>query len=383
MKGDGPDRAPLLVNTDQAMLEPGDPRHDLNCAVTPEKPVLGLDLKFHAGYTVAIPLGDVEGMGNRLTVVFRVTPKAGGNAAYFSDHIRVPPITQTSGTALFAGSFDVGAGDYHVDWLIRDLGERYCSFYWDVTAERSPHDWNVALAVPPNTIRATEQDQFQPEVRRGRAEDPSLKVKVLMNFAPEKPNSAAISARDRLALISILRDLSRNPHIGQVSLITFNLDEQRVLYRQDFSNQIDFPALGRALKNLNLGTVDYRQLRDPNRDVEFLSTLAKTEMTGDRSFDGLIFVGPKLRADSSVPENSLKQIGEPRYPVFYLNYTPDPLALPWSDVIGKMVKFFKGREFTISGPKDLFDAVGEVVARMTRSKMSRSAALFSGRAVEP
>src|ERR1035438_6745492 len=39
-----------MMNTDLAVLEAQDVRKDLACTVTPSKPVLGFDLRFHAGY---------------------------------------------------------------------------------------------------------------------------------------------------------------------------------------------------------------------------------------------------------------------------------------------------------------------------------------------
>src|SRR5437660_1036607 len=63
-----------IFNTDMAVLEAQDVRKDLNCSVTPNKPVLGFDLRFHAGYEVAVPLKDLSGGDNQLTILFRVTP---------------------------------------------------------------------------------------------------------------------------------------------------------------------------------------------------------------------------------------------------------------------------------------------------------------------
>jgi hypothetical protein len=358
MNGPGPARRPILVNSDMAVLEAGEARKDLNCTVTPEKPVLGLDLKFHAGYTMTIPVKELEGAGQRLVILFRVAPPK-GEAVYFNQYVRVPPITEGPGEVMLNGSFDVGEGEYHVDWLARDTGGRYCSFNWDAEAALAPRDKQVTPAVAAGWIGETEDEKFQAEPPpEHKAEAAPLSVKVLMNFAPERPESAEVSPQDRLGLISILRNLMRNPRIGKISLVTFNLDQQRVLYRQDFENQIDFPALGRALKSLKLGTIDASQLGNRKGGAEFLLTVARNEMA-NRDLEGLIFVGPK----------SL---------IFYMNYIPDPAAAPWRDAIGKMVKFFRGREFTISGPRDLWNAVSEAVDRMSKFQQTRSAAVSGG-----
>src|SRR5580693_4680043 len=62
-----------MMNTDLAVLEARDVRKDLPCTVTPVKPVLGFDLRFHSGYDIALPLREIAGNGDLLTIIFRVT----------------------------------------------------------------------------------------------------------------------------------------------------------------------------------------------------------------------------------------------------------------------------------------------------------------------
>jgi hypothetical protein len=155
--------------------------------------------------------------------------------------------------------------------------------------------------------------------------------------------------------------------------VAFNLQEQQVLYRQDSSDYIDFPELGQALQRLSLGTVDLRQLEKKHPDTEFLSALFRKETT-DTDLDGLIVVGPKALLDAHVPDDDLKQMGDLGYPVFYMNYSADPQLVPWKDAISRVVRFFKGREYTISGPRDLWNAVTEVVSRISKSRQARARA---------
>ena len=44
---------PTLPGTDMAVLEAREARKDLPCTATPVKPVLGFDLRFHAGYEIS------------------------------------------------------------------------------------------------------------------------------------------------------------------------------------------------------------------------------------------------------------------------------------------------------------------------------------------
>jgi hypothetical protein len=48
--------APHINPTDMAVLETREVRKDLACTVTPNKPELGFDLRFHGGFDVSVPL---------------------------------------------------------------------------------------------------------------------------------------------------------------------------------------------------------------------------------------------------------------------------------------------------------------------------------------
>ena len=75
MPASGPGGAVRLFTSDAAILEARDTRKDLPCTVTPVKAQLGFDLKFHSGYEVSVPLKELAGSENQLTMVFKVTPE--------------------------------------------------------------------------------------------------------------------------------------------------------------------------------------------------------------------------------------------------------------------------------------------------------------------
>ncbi|MBI3210025.1 MAG: acetyltransferase [Candidatus Solibacter usitatus] len=363
-----------MLNTDMAVMEMQEPRKDLPCTVTPAKAVLGFDLKFHAGYDVSIPMKELSGSENMLTILFRVIPeKKKDDPVYLTQRVRVPSIEEDAkGDAVLHGTFDVGEGKYHVDWLIRDRSERVCSFYWDSDAQLPSKDKGIAVEIPAETVQATEFEQFREEspVER-RTDDGQINVKVLVNFAPQNPRSATLQPVDTSALVSILRTISRNPRISRFTLVAFNLQEQRVVYRQEEADRIDFPKLGDALRTLKLGTVDVKKLGQKRADTEFLTDLIQKEAGPEKHPDALIFAGPKAILDANVPTDALREVGDPGYPVFYLNYNLNPQYMPWRDSIGHAVKFFKGVEYTISRPRDVWFSISEVVSRIVKSKQGR------------
>jgi len=365
-----------MMNTDLAVLEAQDVRKDLPCTVTPAKPVLGFDLRFHAGYDVNVPLKELSGSENKLTIVFRVTPAGSpkGEPVYFAQHIHVPSIADDArGDATLSGIFDLGEGNYHVDWLMRDRSERVCSFYWDSEAILPAKDKQIALEMAPGSIRHSQDEQFieDPPVERIQSVGPPLNIKVLVNFAPQNFDSPALRPLDTVALVSILRRISREPQFGKFSLVAFNIQEQRVLYRQSSSERIDFPALGQALQSVKLGTVDRKRLAQKHGDTDFLTDLIKQEMGSEDHPDALVFAGPKLMLDASVPQETLTPLAtDVDYPVFYMNYNLNPQQVPWKDSISRAVKVFRGTEYTISRPRDLWFSVSEMVSRIVKLKHS-------------
>lgn len=379
MRGDGPGGQLRPFNTDEAVLDAGETRKDLPCTVTPVKAALGFDLRFHSGYEITVPLKELAGNEDLLTIIFRVTPDADkDNPIYFSQHYSVPKIDDDAkGDAYLSGGFDSGEGKYHVDWLMRDRAERVCSSSWDMDAEVNPKDKQGDMSVPPNSILAADNDLFkdEPPVPRDHT-DGMLNVKVMVNFAPQDAASATLKPLDTSALVSILRNISREPKICKFSVVAFNMTEQRVIYRQDNADQIDFPALGSALHSLAPGRVDFKKLAVKNSETDFLASLLETELKKDQP-DALILAGPKVMLDESVPADSLKTLGDINYPVFYMNYNLEPIRNPWRDAIGVAVKKLRGYEYTISRPKDLWSAWSDIMSRIVKLKPGRQLAASS------
>src|SRR5579864_8076475 len=56
-------------NSDAAVLDSDEPRYDLPCRVSPEKPALRYDLRLHVDYRISVPLKDLEPGGERLDVL--------------------------------------------------------------------------------------------------------------------------------------------------------------------------------------------------------------------------------------------------------------------------------------------------------------------------
>lgn len=364
------------MGTDAAVLDTEEVKKDLPCVVTPVKPLLGFDMRFHSGYDILVPLSELSGDGNELTIIFRVNSASKKDApVYFTQRYSVPAVDEEAkGDALLQGGFDLGEGEYHVDWMMRDRMERVCSQNWDISAALTSRDEGVKLAAAPDSIEASDKEFFKqdPPVSRVNA-DKALNVKVLINFAPQQSFASTMMPIDTSALVSILRNISREPTIYKFSVVAFNVNEQRVVYRQEETDQIDFPELGKALGTIKPGIVDYKQLVDKHSGSEFLARLISDELGSNKS-DAVIFAGPKVPADDSVSSEDIKELAGLSYPVFYMNYNLSPQQNPWRDPIGVVVKKLRGFEYTISRPRDLWTSWADIIGRISKLKLVAASA---------
>jgi hypothetical protein len=105
-------------------------------------------------------------------------------------------------------------------------------------------------------------------------------------------------------------------------------------------------------------------LRSRENPGDFLRGILADEVAHSQP-DAIIFVG--ARSEIHTLNRSLKDLGGPRCPVVYINYNPDPILNPFRDLIGNLVKLWKGSEYSISSPADLSlvwkDAMSRIVAR--------------------
>ena len=365
----------MLLPSDMALLEADEPRKDLPCTVTPRKTDLGFDLRFHSGYQVTVPLQELSGDGEVLTVVFRVYPQGDKpRASYFVQHFRVPVLEdEAKGDALLDGVIDLGQGKYHIDWLIRDRAERACSSSWDIEAALPPKDKPMPLFINSNEIEESSSEPFSNDANtKAKPAEEGLDLKLLVNFAPQNTQSSSLQRTDTDALVSILKTIQRDPHVRHISLVAFNIGESRVIYRQEAAEQIDFPALGKAIQTMKLGTVNVGQLTQKHSETDFLEGLIEKEIGNSARPDAVIFAGPKAMLNADVPQEDLRRIGDIECPVFYMNYNLNPQAVPWKDSISHAIKPFKGVEYTISRPRDLWLSTSEMFNRIIRSKRQRS-----------
>jgi DNA-directed RNA polymerase specialized sigma24 family protein len=335
------------------------------CEVTPEQPYLGFDLRFHDEYGVVIPARLFDHTAGLLQVRVRVKPEAGIAEAVTLSRVFSIPEYATRKLMLVDG-FDLGPGRYRVDLQMGDARVRECSAHWGIQTQPKDGLPGQPLTLEPNQIVERIAGPFDDEPSVDRAVGQPLGIKILLNLSPESSLESILNPLHTSVLMSIVRSIARQPEIGRFTLVAFNLRGQQIVYRQDNARNIDFAALGKALRVSGSGTIPYRVLRDKQSETRFAEKLLTDELGGEQhSADAIFIVGPKVTLDKKISLDALKSAGAAACPIFYLNYTPNPFNEPWRDTIGSALRAYKSSlAWNISFPRDMRAAMKELLSRI-------------------
>lgn len=360
-------RGVRISREELAILDESKPRRDFPCTVRPTRPALGFDLRMHTGIQATfLPGYPLEKEGN-LRAVLRVTP-ASGESTFTAERTRVPKLEELRDKRLTATSgFAVGEGRYRVDWLLRDQAGGVCSTHLEVEAKLPRRARGVSL-IAPGLVQSESLDPFRREPRTA-APRQGLHLKVLVNFASRSVSTAVLEPRNLDPVLSILRALSSDNRVASLSVVGFLLVDQRVFYRQGEALGIDFPALGTALKSLELGTVEYERFVGEKGQQWFLADLLKAEVGGEDRPDALVIVGPQVWTREDIPAGDLKRLGPVGYPVFYMKCGPLRIPEPF-DTMARLIGVFRGRVYRITSPAEIGNATRDAVDRILRSRAS-------------
>jgi hypothetical protein len=328
--------------------------------------LLGFDLRFHDEYWVAVPARPFEHTARLLQVRVRVKPEAGiAEAVTLSRVFSIPEYA--TGKLMLVDGFDLGPGRYRVDLQMGDARVWECSAHWGIQTQPKDGLPGQPLTLEPNQIVERIAGPFDDEPSVDRAVGHPLGIKILLNLSPASSFESVLNPLHTSVLMSIVRSIARQPGIGRFTLVAFNLRGQQIVYRQDNARNVDFAALGEALRVSGSGTIPYRVLRDKQSETRFAEKLLRDELGGGpHSADAIFIVGPKVTLDKKIPLDALKSAGAAPCPIFYLNYTPDPFDEPWRDTIGSALRAYKSSlAWNISFPRDMRVAMKELLSRMS------------------
>ena len=192
---------------------------------------------------------------------------------------------------------------------------------------------------------------------------PNLRIKVLLNLDSGSRRRVTIRPWQYGAMLSTLRLLARRPDTYQFSVVAYSFEDQSVLYRQALSNQINFQALGRAIKKLSPGTVEYADL-GKGKETNFFGQLLYDELTNDGTLDALVFLGHDPFTGKRVAQEFVRSLNKGGYPVFYLNSSRHP----WRGIVGQAVRTLGGKAYSVRRPSELSSALDKMLAKIVEQR---------------
>jgi hypothetical protein len=374
-------------------------KQTLRCSISPIAPQLNYSFRFQAGYVVNIPMQQFEGAGHYWRMVTRITAVSpGASPAYLASFFRLPAVPPTKVELQVGGGYLLGEGVYDVRHLFMDDKGRGCRRDWRVEVRRKRGEDKVRVAMQPNTVLDL--------ALSGRSAPPPtdadmrpLRLTILLHAAPTSPRRSRLRTGDILTLLASVTSVLEQVPVSNVRLVSFNLDQQRELYRKDGFQLSDLPSLADSMTNIELGLVDVKVLQNRRGHVETIAALANSEVRADPPSDAVVFLGPNSRFSDKMPQEALdRQTSQPQFLFFQLapltgigypgrgvrglGGAPGPglgagrgfptggVAMPESsfpDSIRYAVSRLGGKTITIRTPGDLAKAIG----RLEQTRRSR------------
>ena len=153
---------------------------------------------------------------------------------------------------------------------------------------------------------------------------------------------------DTVALVTMLRRICARASVRKVFAGGIQYSGAARAVPPIQRRQDRFPgAWARRFDNIKLGTVDVKHLAQKHGEIGVpdRSDQERDRAGGDHP-DAVIFAGPKLMLDDSVPDEPAPPFAtDVDFPVFYVNYNLYPQELPWKDSVSHAVKLFRGTEY--------------------------------------
>jgi hypothetical protein len=383
-------------------------REPLNCRSEQLRPVLDFNFHFRAGYVVHVPLNQYSGKDHRWAVVVRLQPEAGGTSVFLVNRLELPVISDPSFEAEAGGGYLLGVGRYHASLALLDDQSRVCRSDWEIDAQLGVGSHGVKMRIDPATVR----ELTQPVAHSPTPGTAVGGLTILLDAAPVSFRTSRVPASDAEILLGALSSLLDLVPAKSVRLVMFNLDQQKEIYRREHFTSDQMEAVRQAIFELQLATVDKRQLQNPTGTVDLLKSLIDKELQAADRSNTLVFLGPHARSG----DKRAQEIGKGRSDlpgIFYLEYQVDSVAvqsgkdLPnndprltvgnrsridtggsryavipgseQSDAIDDPVRFapprdsidylvggLKGKTFKIGTPAEFSKAINEIIARAAK-----------------
>jgi hypothetical protein len=175
-----------------------------------------------------------------------------------------------------------------------------------------------------------------------------------MHVATRHPSSALLNNGDIDSLLAMLGTIACQRGIQVVSVCAFNLDQEKILFDQRVSGDVDLEGLRGGIRSLKTGTIEYSLLAAGSMGAgPFLDRLLTRE--DSRRADAVNFIGPQASRSLKLRRADLRAPASDQ-PLFYVRYAPGPGASLWTDAIRELVHARKGGLYDVRQPADFWRA---------------------------
>lgn len=337
------------------------PTGSLRCEVYKREPFMDFMFRYTAGYWVDCRFDQLE-PDHDLVELVRVTPQ-GVAPTILGEKLHVDPLPpgvleKRHGKLKdiryrMSGAIALGEGRYTVELLVAERRGRQFRKRWTITVQPKSKEKMLAHTLAPNTVAPLLSEPWD-----GKLAKDGLRVTVLLHAASMNPRASKLYAWDRAFLLQSLTSLLKQVPCESVSLIAFNLDQEREVFRQDAFDAAGFEELAQRLRKLELATVSYKALSRQSWH-ELLTQLTEEQLKARHPADAVIFLGPTTHFDEKVPREWVQRT-EPGSQIFYFEYFPWPYDFP--DAIERLTRDLHGTVFKIHSAGELGQSIQRMLA---------------------
>jgi hypothetical protein len=363
------------------LLEPQPKAQPLQCKVKIVKPTVDFAFRFEAGYYFQMPRNQYSGPDHTWTVLTEVTPQGvHASPVYFLNAGALPELVlQRDSNVGASGGYLLGEGRYSVRWLLHDDLGRTCRSNWRIEAGRK----GKFVAMAPNTVSGLSLSETSAQTYTGPGTP--MRITLLLDAAPlqvQPESPSGLRGRERAMLFDGLLGLMERLPTSSVRLIVFNLEQQEELLRRENFAVSELGDVARALKELELGSVQLGVLEKPKGHIDLISSLLNAEMHSSSPSDAVVLLGPQERYFDKVPNSALDtpRGNKPRF--FSVQFVPPPhwvnaivpvdaasgykgggiipITIDNFDTVTKVVKKLNGKAVQVLTPDQFENAIKDI-----------------------
>lgn len=339
----------------------------LKCGVHHWGPILGLNLRYRTGFSIFSGFRQFA-VGDALIIFLRVTPQ-GGAPVLLGHSFQIPPVPRgitdrvaAKSNVNMIGAFAVGPGRYKAELLVID--QRGRSFYkrWKLKTS-TPSKQALASALGPLTVKPLPADNWD-----GRLDPHGVRLTVLLDATATSVTAAKLQ-NEAFLLLQLLASLLRQVPCQSVSIVAFNLDQQREVFRQENFDAAGFAKLSAALRQVQFSTVSYQALQRGSWS-KFLLRMTEEQISANNPADAVVFIGASTHFVEKLPKELRESLAPGTSHFFYFEYYGYRVPLP--DAIDYLTRNLKGTVFRISSAEEFGKAIQKMLAQLGAQPTSES-----------